>query len=83
MPGIGAVNEPPHILLVEDDEDDFIITEGLLKEIFGHPLHLDWAQNGEQDLAAMANDNYDSRRRDRQTGGRRRTIRPQEPRAAG
>lgn len=72
MPGIGAVNEPPHILLVEDDEDDFIITEGLLKEIFGPPLHLDWAQNWDQGLAAMANENYDVCLLDYRLGGKTR-----------
>lgn len=36
---------PLQILLVDDDEDDYIITEELLREIMGYQYHLDWVNN--------------------------------------
>jgi PAS domain S-box-containing protein len=33
------------ILLVDDDEDDFVITRSLLRDVAGEQLRLDWARN--------------------------------------
>ncbi len=38
---------PLHILLIEDDPDDFVLTSDLLKEIPGGKLTVDWAKSFE------------------------------------
>src|SRR5438045_560796 len=47
------------VLLVEDDEDDFIITRDLLGEIRGKEFSLEWAKNYEQGLGLMALNRHD------------------------
>lgn len=48
---LAAAPDPPHdpeaprILLIEDDEDDYILTEELLTDVFGSAFHLDWVQS--------------------------------------
>lgn len=37
--------EAPRILLIEEDEDDYILTKDLLAEAFGSAFHLDWVQS--------------------------------------
>ncbi len=39
------INRILHILLIDDDEDDFIITRSLLRDIAGENLNLHWARN--------------------------------------
>src|SRR5579863_9372467 len=41
------------ILLVEDDEDDYILTRDLLSEIHGHHFALDWANTYAKGLESM------------------------------
>ncbi|CAN5717192.1 hypothetical protein BH23CHL2_BH23CHL2_11970 [soil metagenome] len=36
-----AITEPIHILLIEDDEDDFLLTKGLLESVDGQAYRLD------------------------------------------
>ncbi len=47
------------ILLVDDDEDDYIITEDILSEIEENPFDLDWVATYEAALEAMARNQYD------------------------
>ena len=41
------------ILLVDDDEDDFIITQDIIQEIPGRLYQLDWASNFKEALAII------------------------------
>ena len=47
------------VLLVEDDEDDFIITRDLLSELPGRRFALDWVKTPETGLAAMCRNQHD------------------------
>jgi len=47
------------VLLLEDDEDDFIIAADLLSEIYGSDLKLDWVSQKEQALQYVQENNYD------------------------
>ena len=49
----------PRILLVEDDEDDFILARDLLREIFRSRLQLDWLGDWDEALAAIAEGQHD------------------------
>lgn len=55
------MNERPviRILLVEDDEEDYIITRDLLSEIRGRRFIIEWKQNYSDGLAAMQGNNQD------------------------
>ncbi|HRW05197.1 MAG TPA: response regulator [Caldilineaceae bacterium] len=48
-----------HILLVEDDEDDFVLTRDLLRETEGFLPVVDWLDNYQSALAAMTQNEYD------------------------
>ncbi len=50
---------PLHILLVDDDEDDFVITRDLLAEIRGDTFELDWVETFEAGLTAMKQNRHD------------------------
>ncbi len=47
------------ILLVEDDEDDYLITRDLLRDIPGAELHLDWIQTFEEGLEEVNRQRHD------------------------
>src|ERR1039458_2379368 len=47
------------VLLVEDDEDDFVITRDLLSEIPGRPFTLDWVKTFEAGLESMCHNRHD------------------------
>src|SRR5271155_3531031 len=47
------------VLLVEDDEDDFIITRDLLSEIAGRPFALDWVKSFDEGLETMRRNQHD------------------------
>jgi PAS domain S-box-containing protein len=50
---------PIKVLLVEDDEDDFILTRSLLADLKGRVFTLDWEKSFEAGLAAMRNNQHD------------------------
>jgi PAS domain S-box-containing protein len=52
-------SQPVRVLLVEDDEDDYVLTRDLLSEIKGNPYHLDWVKEYDAALAAMTANWYD------------------------
>ena len=56
MSDIGIVK----VLLVEDDEDDFIITRDLLAEIPGRRYTLDWVKTFDAGLDAMCRNQHDA-----------------------
>src|SRR5215472_516207 len=47
------------VLLVEDDEDDYIITRDLFSEMTGRRFTLDWIKNFDQGLNVMALNQHD------------------------
>ena len=51
--------ECPRILLIDDDEDDYLLTRELLGEIFGSRLRLDWERNWDAALAAIREGRHD------------------------
>ncbi len=54
-------NQPIKVLLVDDDEDDFVVTRELLEEISGQRFVLDWANSyaaGVEQVQRMAHDVY-------------------------
>src|SRR5881396_1679612 len=52
-------SESIRVLLVEDDEDDFLITRDLLSEIVGKRFLLNWAKTFETGLEAMVRNQHD------------------------
>ncbi len=54
------MNEMPvKVLLVDDDEDDFVITRALFSEISSRRYHLDWASNYADALSAIQRREHD------------------------
>lgn len=47
------------ILLVDDDEDDYVITRDLLEEISHQPFRIDWVATYPAAMAAFARQEYD------------------------
>jgi DNA-binding response OmpR family regulator len=47
------------VLMVEDDDDDYIITRDLLSEISGQRFALDWVKTAEAGLEAMLRNQHD------------------------
>lgn len=48
-----------HVLLVEDDEDDFILTRDLLSEAFGENVHVDWIDSYDTAVSIMNLNRHD------------------------
>jgi two-component system cell cycle sensor histidine kinase/response regulator CckA len=51
--------EPLKVLLVEDDEDDYILAKELFSEFQGRRVKLDWVKNYEAGLEAMGRNQHD------------------------
>ena len=47
------------VLLIEDDEDDYLLTRELLVEVFGHKLQLDWTQSWHDGLEQVFEARHD------------------------
>ncbi|MGI9493354.1 MAG: EAL domain-containing protein [Geminicoccaceae bacterium] len=47
------------VLLIDDDEDDYLLTKELLAEVFGRHLKLDWINNWQQALEAVFEARHD------------------------
>jgi diguanylate cyclase (GGDEF)-like protein len=56
-----AATPPPslNVLLVEDDEDDYLLTRELLSKLEGPPVALNWASSYQDGLAAMERRDHD------------------------
>lgn len=52
------MSQPIHLLLVDDDEDDYIITSGLLTEIEGQRYDVNWVTTYEDALSAISHETY-------------------------
>ncbi len=57
------------VLLVEDDEDDYVLTRDLLEEVPGYRFDLEWASNYETGRAALRQDRHDVYLFDYRLGG--------------
>lgn len=53
------MRSPPNILLIDDDEDDYILVRDLLSEIFAQELKLSWVSDGKDGLAALLEGGFD------------------------
>jgi diguanylate cyclase (GGDEF)-like protein len=53
-------SETPNILLIDDDEDDYILTRGMLSEIYGGRCKLDWVDNWEKALQHISDNAHDA-----------------------
>jgi signal transduction histidine kinase len=47
------------VLLVEDDEDDYVFTRDLLDEMAGRPVELEWSQSYEHGLQRVLQNQFD------------------------
>lgn len=56
--GVSNTNKV-RVLLIEDDEDDFILTRGLLAETGAERYELEWASSYEAGLAELARNQHD------------------------
>ena len=52
-------DSPVSVLLIEDDEDDYVLTRGTLAEGFGARLELDWASTYAEGLERLTEGGYD------------------------
>ncbi|MGQ9731699.1 MAG: ATP-binding protein [Candidatus Zipacnadales bacterium] len=76
--------QPLRVLVVDDDEDDYILTSELLQEIEGGVRwQIDWASSYEQALAAMARHEHDVYLLDYRLGSRTGLELLREAQAAG
>jgi two-component system, cell cycle response regulator len=58
-----------HVLLVEDDEDDFLLTRSLLADGFGNRFRLDWVDSPAEALEKLTTGSYDVALVDYHLGG--------------
>ena len=54
-----SLSEGPRIAFIEDDEDDYLLTEDLLVEIYGTTFRLDWIRTWSQALEVVREHNHD------------------------
>lgn len=66
----GEPGERVRVLLVEDDEDDYVLTRELLSEVRGARFELEWAPTYEAALDAIARGEHDVYLFDYRLGGR-------------
>jgi PAS domain S-box-containing protein len=52
-------NLPTRILIIEDDQDDFLIIEACIKDIPDKAFHIDWCYNYDEALRRIAQAGYD------------------------
>lgn len=55
----GQNTRPVRVLLVDDDEDDYVVTRDLLTDIPGQRYDLDWREDFESGLAAITQQAHD------------------------
>lgn len=55
-----SATAPLHVLLIEDDEDDYVITRALLNKAQTIECTLDWASTYEEGREAILTDTYDA-----------------------
>lgn len=52
-------NRPVRVLLVEDDEDDYVLTRDLLSKVEGKRYELEWVSTYDAALEAIKYDRHD------------------------
>lgn len=57
MPEMSA--DPLKVLLIEDDEDDYLLTRELLSKLKSPPIYLNWVSSYQDGLAAIERNEYD------------------------
>jgi diguanylate cyclase (GGDEF)-like protein len=57
MPEMSA--DPLKVLLIEDDEDDYLLTRELLSKLKSPPIYLNWISSYQDGLAAIERNEYD------------------------
>ena len=62
--------QTPKVLLIDDDEDSFIITRNLLAQVKGAPIDLEWVSTYEAGLEAMLRCEHDAYLVDYRLGAR-------------
>jgi DNA-binding NtrC family response regulator len=55
----GADNQKINVLVVEDDEDDYVLTSSLLSEIFTGDFVPEWVRTFDEALEGIQKDNFD------------------------
>ncbi|HTP06620.1 MAG TPA: hybrid sensor histidine kinase/response regulator [Anaerolineae bacterium] len=70
QPESETVSPPIRVLLVDDDEDYYVLTRALLSDIEGQAYDLDWKVSYDEALTALQRDSYDVCLLDYQLGGR-------------
>jgi signal transduction histidine kinase len=79
-----AGDRPPvRVLLIDDDEEDFLLTRDLLEELPGDGYHLDWVGDYDAGLAAICEATHDVYLLDYQLGARTGLELLREARAEG
>ena len=53
------MSQPIHILLIEDDEEDYMITRDIIEDIPDRHYLLDWVSSFEEGIVAIENKKYD------------------------
>jgi len=64
------MDEPIRVLLVEDDEEDYMLTCGLLDDGYGGRVRIEWASTYENALALLREARHDVALLDHNLGGR-------------
>ncbi len=52
--------EPWKLLLIEDDEDDYIVTRSMLADAMHGAINLQWVDTYEAGLEALRNSSFDA-----------------------
>jgi len=52
-------SRPIRVLLVDDDEDDYVLTREMFAGVAGKRFHLDWVSNYDDALEAIARSGHD------------------------
>src|SRR5438552_17132633 len=56
---MSKTEHPVRVLLVDDDQEDYLLTRDLLAEIPGQRYHLDWVADADAGLAALERGDHD------------------------
>lgn len=49
-----------HILVIDDDEDDYVVTRDILEDVWGDAVEIDWAPSYREGVAALSMHRHDA-----------------------